>query len=124
MESRKIKISSLVGLLLILTLAQSCTYYVEEELYPIKKCSTDAMSYTNDILPILQNNGCIGCHGDLASVDLNGYHDVRIYANNGFIEGSIKHQQSFRPMPENRPKLTQCEIDKIEAWIAQGTLNN
>ncbi|MBT8326555.1 MAG: hypothetical protein KJP21_02450, partial [Bacteroidia bacterium] len=103
---------------------QSCKYDVEEELYPSTPCETNAMSYQTDIVPILTNNGCISCHGDLATLDLNGYSDLKIYVDNEALLGSIKHRDGFRKMPDNQPKLDQCTIDKIESWIYDGALNN
>lgn len=105
-------------------MVSSCYYDVEEELYPGGGCETANMSYTNDIIPILTNNGCLGCHGDLATLDLTGYQDLKIYADNGALLGSIRHENGYRPMPDNMPKIDQCDIDKIAAWIEQGTLEN
>ena len=118
------KISATYLLIFSIVLLQSCYYDVEEELYPATSCETDNMSYQNDILPLLTSNGCIGCHGDLATLDLNGYNDIKIYVDNGSLLGSIKHESSFRAMPDNQPKLDQCTIAKIESWILNGAPNN
>ncbi len=115
---------SIALLLLAMPLLHSCYYDVEEELYPSTTCNTATMSYQNDVLPILTNSGCISCHGDLATIDLNGYTDVKIHVDNGSLLGSIKHESSYRAMPDNQPKLDKCTIDKIAAWIADGAANN
>lgn len=108
----------------VLFLVQACYYDVEQELYPSGGCDTADMSYTNDIFPILQDKGCISCHGDLASLDLNGYNDLKIYVDNGRLFGSINHDAGFRPMPDFQPKIDQCSIDKIKSWIDAGAPNN
>lgn len=101
-----------------------CYYDVEEELYPSTPCTINGMSYQNDIVPLLLNNGCITCHGDLSTLDLNGYDDLKIYVDNGSLLGAIKHESSYRAMPDNQPKLDKCTIDKIAAWITDGAPNN
>ena len=118
---KNIVLLSLFGFLITMF---SCTYNNAEELYPANTCETEKMSYQNDILPILEINGCIGCHGDLASIDINSYEDLKIYIDNGALLGSIKHSDGYRPMPDFQPKMDQCLIDKIEAWIYDGAPNN
>ena len=114
----------LTVLILISILSVGCFYDVEEELYPTTECETVNMSYVNDIVPILENNGCNSCHGDLASLDLNSYADLKPYVDNGSFLGSIKHEDSYRAMPDNSPKIDPCLILKLEAWIADGAPNN
>ena len=82
------------------------------------------MSYQNDIVPLLSNNECITCHGNLATLNLKGYDNVKIYADNGSLLGSIKHESTYRAMPDKQPKLDKCTIDKISAWISDGAPNN
>ena len=118
-------INSKYSLILILSLAfHGCYYDVEEELYPGMPCDTTNVSYMQDIVPVLSNNGCLGCHGDLATISLNTYTDLKVYADNGRLLGSIKHEEGYRSMPDNMPKIDACAIHKIEAWITQGSLNN
>jgi hypothetical protein len=104
----------------------SCYYDVEEVLYPPTTCTTDNMSFTADIHPILSYN-CFVCHSEAANngnVTLEGYNNVMIYVNSGQLVGAIKHQSGFTAMPQNSSPLSDCDISKIELWIAQGTLNN
>ena len=119
--TKKLILLSILSLTLVL---HSCYYDVEQELYPNTGCETANMSYANDILPILNSKGCIGCHGDLATLDLNGYADLKIYVDNGSLYGSINHDVGFRPMPDFQPKIDQCSIDKIKSWIDAGAPNN
>lgn len=110
----------------IMLLATGCYYDVEEELYPTVECSTDNMSYANDIAPIISQN-CYVCHAqalNLGNVTLEGYEAIKVYVDNGKIEGSINHRSGFSAMPQNLPKLLDCEIAKIEQWITDGAPNN
>ena len=120
----ELKITSLIAIL-ILSLT-GCYYDVEEEIYTSIDCLTTDMSYTNDILPIIQMD-CYECHSSAANfgnVTLEGYNKISTYVNNGKLVGVIKHEPGFSPMPKNRAQILQCEIEKIEEWIAQGALNN
>ena len=119
--TKKLILLSIFSVALVL---HSCYYDVEQELYPKTDCETENMSYQNDILPILQNNGCIGCHGDNSTIDLNSYNDLKIYVDNEALLGSIKHRDGYRPMPDFQPKIDQCLIEKIESWIYDGAPNN
>jgi len=104
----------------------SCYYDVEEEIYPYLNCETDMMSYQSDILPILQSN-CYRCHGaanNFGNITLEGYEKVRNYVNSGQLIGAIKREPGFSPMPKDRAQLLLCNIEKIEAWIADGAPNN
>ena len=103
-----------------------CYYDVEEELYPTLECQTEGLSYLSDIAPIIQRN-CLGCHSQAANqgnVALEGYSRLKIYVDNGKLQGVINHQAGFSPMPKNQPKLLGCEIAKIERWISDGALDN
>jgi len=104
----------------------SCYYDNEEELYPEDTCKTDDMSYSNDIVPILEDN-CYSCHdqaNNQGGVTLEGYSNLKAYVDNGKLLGAIKHEPGFSEMPQDEPQLEQCQIDKIEAWIDQGALDN
>lgn len=104
----------------------SCYYDVEEDLYPTTECSTADMSYQSDILPIMENN-CLQCHdaaNNFGGITIEGFDQLKIYVNNNQLLGVIKHESGFSPMPKNAAKLLDCEIEKIEAWILEGALNN
>jgi hypothetical protein len=103
----------------------SCTYHNEETEYPTPEgCDTTDMSYTTDIIPMLNLQGCTGCHGSSATTKLDTYDNTKISVDNGSLIGSINHESGFRAMPDSRPKLDQCTIDKIASWIANGAPNN
>ena len=111
--------------LLVLFGLNSCYYDVEEELYP-GGCETINLSYSQDIVPILENN-CLSCHNqasNFGNVTLEGYDNVLLFVTNGELLGSIKHESGFSPMPQNAAQLVECDIEKIETWIADGAPNN
>jgi len=116
------------GIVIGMVAISSCYYDVEEELYPPTTCQTTNMSLQNNIAPILELN-CYVCHSTAAGVGngnviLQGYTELINYVNNGKLVGAINHGSGFAPMPQNAPKLSDCNIDKIEQWVADGALNN
>jgi hypothetical protein len=103
-----------------------CFYDVEEELYSDLECQTQNVTYSADILPVLQEN-CYVCHGlsiSSGGVTLEGHSNVKTFADNGRLLGAIRHDPGFSPMPQNQPQLVQCTIEKFEAWVAAGAPEN
>ncbi len=103
-----------------------CYYDKEEELYPTVECSVENLSFQTDILPIIESN-CYSCHdaaNNFGGITLEGYNQLKVYINNDQLVGAIKHESGFSPMPKNTAPLLECEIEKIEAWISSGALNN
>lgn len=112
--------------LAMIVIYSSCYYDVEEELYPTTECTTADMSYSVDIEPILIND-CYACHSTSANfgnVTLQGYNQLTKYVNDGSLVGAIRHDNGYSAMPKGAAKLLDCEIEKIEAWIFDGALNN
>ncbi len=116
-------------IIVILTLNMgltSCYYDYAEDLYPTTPCVTTDMSYAKDIVPIIKDN-CLVCHSTAANqggVDIESYAQVKIYAESQSLLGSIKHSGGYKAMPQGAPKLSNCNIAKVEAWISQGIKNN
>lgn len=119
--------SKAVALFLLLSLAATgCYYDVEEEIYPSTECDTTDISYSMDVLPIIENN-CYVCHDqatNLGNVTLEGHAHLKTMADNGKLLGVIKHQAGFPQMPQNAPQLIECDIAKIEQWVNDGALDN
>lgn len=89
-------------------------------------CDTANMKFATNIVPILEAN-CKSCHNTAratAGVITENYSGVKMIADNGLLLGVITHASGFSPMPQGKPKLAACDINKIIAWIAQGTKNN
>lgn len=88
--------------------------------------SAEDTSFSQDVYPLLANT-CIGCHQTTnaqGGVNLDTYEDIKFFANEGSLLGSIKHEPTYSPMPQIALKMTDCQIAQIENWITQGALNN
>ncbi|MCB0621632.1 MAG: hypothetical protein KDC43_27785 [Saprospiraceae bacterium] len=121
-------INSCAVLLLLASLifVPSCYYDNEEELYPFVECDTTAVTYTETVLPVLENN-CYVCHSaaaNLGGITLEGYQNLLTYVNSGRFLGAIRRQEGFSPMPQNASQLPDCTLDQIEAWINLGAPEN
>lgn len=115
-------------LLLCSVLMAGCYYDKEELLNPGGgTCDTNTVTYTGTIVPILQSNGCLGCHSGgspSGNISLAAYANVRVVAQNGKLYGAINHSPGFSPMPQGGNKMNTCNITKIKAWIDAGSINN
>jgi mono/diheme cytochrome c family protein len=104
----------------------SCVSNVEEILYPIDTCDTTSVTYSQTIAPIIAQN-CFACHGGAATISgipLEGFTNLKLKVTQGRLLGAIRRLQGFSPMPQNAPSLPECDILKIEKWIADGALDN
>jgi hypothetical protein len=113
-------------LLLLAVVLPGCYYDHEETLYPQGECVTTGTSYAQDIVPVIQQQ-CYVCHSaavNTGNITLEGHANLVNYAMNGRLLGAIRHESGFVPMPQNAPKLSDCNIAKIEQWITDGALNN
>lgn len=103
-----------------------CYYDIEEELYPDTGCNTDSVTYSGVIAPLLETH-CFSCHSTAilqGGISLEGYDQVMVRVTSGQLLGALKREAGFSPMPQNQPKLPDCQIEKIEVWIQEGALNN
>ncbi|HOY19917.1 MAG TPA: hypothetical protein PLC89_21570 [Haliscomenobacter sp.] len=89
-------------------------------------CDSTQTSFKSNILPILTLQ-CKGCHSGTAAsgggILLSTYAEIKKYADNGALLGSLVHAKGYSAMPKNG-KLPDCDISKIRSWIRQGKLNN
>jgi hypothetical protein len=112
---------------LLLLLLASCYNDKEVYLYPESSCTPPASpSYQTDVAPVMAQF-CNSCHsGSFASgnVKLDSYTEVKKYADNGQLNGTITWASGYSPMPKNGNKLSSCNLGKIQAWIAAGAPNN
>jgi cytochrome c5 len=90
-------------------------------------CDTVNMKFAANIKPILQNN-CYACHSNanfsMSGVKLEDYADVKEHADDGELMGTITHAAGFPAMPQGGSKLSDCNINKIRAWINRGAEDN
>ena len=85
-------------------------------------CDSSQFNYSANIAPIIQTN-CIGCH-NTNNVKIGNYAQLKSQVDNGKFWGVINHKQGFLPMPSSTFKLSDCDIKKIQKWIAAGAPNN
>ncbi len=89
-------------------------------------CDTTNVSYSLQIVPILQEN-CYACHkgpGASSGIDFSNYGAFKGWAGSGYVIGDLTAAPGFTPMPYGLPSLSSCEINTILAWIHQGTPDN
>lgn len=82
----------------------------------------DTVSFTNEVLPIIQNN-CSGCHSAGNGTAYTFTNHGNIAASADAIIGSMKGN-GYQLMPQGGPALADTLIQKVECWIFQGKLNN
>lgn len=104
-----------------------CYYDAEDELYPRGNCDTSNVNYSTTITGILNNYGCVSCHGGTSpngGINLQGYTNVKLRVDDGRLLGSITHSSGFSPMPQGATKMRDCDINKVKAWIHTGAQQN
>jgi cytochrome c5 len=102
-----------------------CRYDVE----PNVSCDTSNVTYSSTITGIINSYGCLGssCHGGTnpgSGFRLDSYDAVKAKITDGRLFGAINHFSGFIAMPKDAGKMSQCDIDKVKAWIDAGALNN
>jgi cytochrome c5 len=92
-----------------------------------------AVSFANDILPILESR-CLNCHGGRETkegLSLASFSALMAGSDNGPVvvpgdaDNSLLAQQLLNgKMPKRGPKLTPDQVQLIVDWINAGALNN
>lgn len=126
MHSKFLLIIGLVGAAVVYL--AGCSKQSEDKLRGNTVCDTTDVSYSMQVLPILQNN-CYACHGagstsGSGGIDLSSYTRLKVYADNGYLVGNVTHAPGYIGMPYGLPMLPSCEVNTIVAWVHQGTKNN
>jgi len=107
----------------LLTLTLICCGDDDEDMMPAD-CDTVGITYTNTVADIFNASCAIpGCHvPNTATFSLVDYNAALIASGFGRMVGALNHEPGFTPMPNppGSPQIAQCDIDKIEAWIADG----
>ena len=112
----------IVLIVMSVTSLQTCVNNNEEELYGIKPCDTENVTWDSKIRAILQQN-CVMCHGpDLAyrGVRHDTYEAEMIVVNDGRLRGVVNHLPGYAKMPKDREKLPECELKLINTWLDNG----
>ncbi len=91
-------------------------------------CDTTKFKYAADIKPIL-NTYCTGCHDGASAqggVEFGTYVLLKDQIDNNvdIFMGSITHEPGYSFMPKYADIMKNCEIKKIQKWIAAGAQNN
>jgi len=90
-------------------------------------CDTTNVSYSKQILPIVQQN-CYVCHqgpGASSGIDFSNYSALHGWAQSGYLVGDVTNAgDPYTPMPYGLPMLPECEVNTIVAWVHQGYPNN
>ena len=89
-------------------------------------CDTTNVTFSGTIVPTL-STFCTGCHGGSSpdgGIDLTTYAGVGPTVNDGTLAGAIQHQNGFEAMPPVGSGLSDCRIQQVLDWIAQGAPNN
>ncbi len=121
----------IIGFVILALAFVGCTYSKKEVDYPlVNTCDTSNVKFSADFLPLLSSKcNTSGCHnttdqaGGWVFDTYNGVKDI-IDNGNGRLLKSIEHDASVSAMPKGGAKLSDCEINKIKAWINNGALNN
>ncbi|MFZ4785095.1 MAG: hypothetical protein ACOYLH_06415 [Flavobacteriales bacterium] len=118
----------LIALSLLAVSFDSCYYDNEEYLYGgTTTCdSTRVATYNGDVQTIIANNCFGGCHEQASGsggIVLEGYVNLKNETMNGDVMCSIRHE-GCSPMPKSSPKMSDCDIQLLEKWIADGYPEN
>ena len=107
----------------ILALLSSCYKDNEEYLYGEIDCDVTDVSFSNDIMPIL-NASCatVGCHiaGGSGNGEFMNYTQVFTKVENGSLMNRVVVLGDMPPSGA----LTDCQISHFEQWINDGAPNN
>lgn len=104
----------------------SCSKESADRLAGANSCDTSSVSYSKQIVPILQDN-CYTCHegsNPPSGIDLSNFSILQAHVKNGDLKSAVTHTGSVTPMPYGLPMLPSCEVNTIVAWVDQGALNN
>ena len=126
-----------LGLIMSSVFFSSCYYDSKEELFGnAAPCDTIAVSYVDDILPILTSQ-CYLCHSTTTAAIVGGDNDMEGYDKlMGFVVAGEPENSLFyasvawltgavqMPRPTGSSQLSDCELSVIRNWIIQGATNN
>ncbi|MCH8554398.1 MAG: hypothetical protein LAT76_04515 [Schleiferiaceae bacterium] len=105
----------------------SCTYDSKSlSDGPPEDCVPETVTFTKDIQPLM-NTYCTGCHGNTfpsAGLSLVTYAQVRDATENGNL---LVRTQLPSSNPQSMPPsagLSDCKNEILQAWVAQGFVEN
>ena len=122
-----------ISAVLVLFSLSGCYYDNFAELHPsaaLNACdTTKTISYSQDIVPILNNSCGINnsCHSssNTSNVDLSNYAGVDTSVVKGKFYSSVNWDGFASKMPKGSPtQISICNITQIKKWVAAGAPNN
>jgi hypothetical protein len=102
-----------------------CYYDVEQDLYSNKPCNNSVISYNGRIKNIMEAS-CTSCHSGSTPSDgiaLTNFTEVKNSDQLGKWLCSIEQGASCSSMPKGG-KLSDCDIEACQLWVAQGYPEN
>lgn len=111
-------------LLFISTIISSCDKDQSYVLPPpdTSGCDVSNVSFAMDVQSVISER-CQGCHSNivqLSGVNMEGYDNIKSYAQNGKLVSSITGSMSSHFVNKN----SSCDLLKIQTWIKNGCSNN
>jgi hypothetical protein len=121
----------MIGMVCIAMVMTGCYYDKAELVYPVSNCDTANVKYSNNIVSILSAN-CYTCHSNAnylssgGSVRLEGHANLVTLTTGGATSRLVKavNHTGPSPMPKGQPKLPNCQVNQITAWVLKGAPNN
>ena len=122
MMLKKFILSLLVIISLLSVIPTGCVNNSEEELYGIRVCDTTNITWESKVSQILKDN-CVMCHNanfNNKNVRHDTYMEELKNVQSGRLRGAVNHLNGYTPMPYQRGKLPDCELQIINLWIDHG----
>lgn len=123
-HSRSLFFRPLLAATVLLSLAAGCTYSHGDPVVTPCDISPQTVTYDAVISPIFDAH-CRECHASNKAATLGGGIDLGDYQNvdrypAASLLASIKQLPTADPMPKGRARIPECDIRRIEAWMAAG----
>jgi mono/diheme cytochrome c family protein len=100
---------------------------------PASAAPAGAVSFSKDVLPILQSR-CVNCHGGQKTekgLDMTSYDKLMAGSENGSVvtAGSPDNSNLIKmiqqgKMPKSGPKLLPAQVQMLVDWVTAGAKNN
>lgn len=126
---RKLSFIIILFLFILSGFIQSCYYDNAEDLLGSQVCDTAAVSFSADVVPILQAK-CYVCHSQASGASsgggivLEGYDFILDTTTPEKVSASVDWLPTASAMPKGGSQLPTCERSLIRNWVSQGAQNN